>query len=221
MFTGIIREVGTITAIQLTGETAQIQIQAPATIADAAIGDSICVNGTCLTVSTLDGNTFWADISQETLNRTSFAQTQAGDPVNLEPALRLSDRLGGHLVSGHVDGVGQIETIEGDGEFSVITFRFPSHIAPYIAEKGSICLEGISLTVTFVEDETAGIAVIPTTLRDTTLGIKEPGDTINIEVDVIARYLERLMKNSSIPSNQGLTIEKLRQYGYPIDIEME
>lgn len=218
MFTGLIREVGTITAMQFGGETASIQIHAPHLVQDAERGDSICVNGACLTVSQLDGDTFSADISSETLQRTSFADTQPGARVNLEPALRLSDKLGGHMVAGHVDGVGTVEVLEGDGEFWRLHFRYPAHLGRYIAEKGSICLEGISLTIASVEKEIAGVAVIPETIKQTTLSEKNPGDKINIEVDLIARYIERLLSHKQADaSNPGLTIEKLSDFGYPLD----
>ncbi|MDX9753152.1 MAG: riboflavin synthase [bacterium] len=217
MFTGLIREVGIITSIRTQGETAEIQIHAPKTAQEASLGDSIAVNGSCLTVSFLDQEVFHADLSSETLRRTSFAEAHPGAAVNLEPSLRLADKLGGHLVTGHVDGVGRIESIEGEGEFCQITFSFPPRLAPYIAEKGSICIEGISLTVTFAIEEKAGVSIIPTTLRDTNLGTKNPGDTINIEVDLIARYLERLLTYKSGPSELGLTFDKLRDYGFPVD----
>jgi riboflavin synthase len=217
MFTGLIHEIGHIVAIETEGETAELLIHAPALCADAKMGDSIAVNGACLTVSYLDAEHFKADISSETLQRTTFIHAQPGDPVNLEPALRLSDRLGGHMVSGHIDGVGSIERIEDDGEFSRLMIRFPTELARYIAEKGSICIDGISLTVTTVDDHFAGLAIIPTTLHHTTLRYKNPGDTINIEVDLIARYIERLLTTREMQKSTGLTIEKLREYGYHID----
>lgn len=218
MFTGLIREIGTIVSIHTVGKTASLLIHAPQTAAEAALGDSIAVNGACLTVSALDRETFTADLSEETLQRTSFASMYPGSKVNLEPALRLTDKLGGHLVSGHVDGVGILETLEGDGDFWHLTVRFPEALAPYIAEKGSICIEGISLTVADVSDEIAGVAIIPATMKNTTLQDKNPGDPVNIEVDLIARYIERIVTSrhghGDVPT--GLTLEKLVDYGYPL-----
>lgn len=217
MFTGLIKEVGQIAAITTHGETAEIQIQSRKISKEAELGDSIAVNGACLTVSAIAGDVFCADISSETISRTSFAEARPGDLVNLEPSLRLGDKMGGHIVAGHIDGVGVIERIEGDGEFCQILFRFPQNMAPYIAEKGSICIEGISLTVTTVEEDTAGAAIIPVTLQHTNLRVKNPGDKINLEADMIARYVERLLSFQNAHKPQGLTMEKLREYGYHIE----
>ena len=214
MFTGIIREVGTVVEWIDNGSTATIRIAAPEICAEMSQGDSICVNGTCLTVSEFDSGGFKADLSGETLNRTSFASIRQGDRVNLEPALRPLDRMGGHLVTGHVDGIGRIEILEEQGEFSRMTVRFPADLSRYIAEKGSLCIDGISLTVAAVNGDCVEVALIPFTLEHTHLRTKQPGDAVNLEVDILARYVERLMPFDRLSQGTGLTLEKLQQYGY-------
>ncbi len=214
MFTGIIQEIGTLNTIQIQGGTAIIQITAPKICADAALGDSICVNGVCLTVSTIEGNTFKADISSETLSRTAFHYAQSSEPVNLEPALRPTDRLGGHIVSGHVDGVGWIDTLEEQSQFSRLVVQFPANLGPFIAEKGSISVDGVSLTVAGLEGEYATIALVPFTIQNTVFKVKQAGAAVNLEVDILARYVERLLAFGEGKNGSGLTLEKLQQYGY-------
>ena len=214
MFTGIIQEVGILSNLLRQGSSAQVIITAPRISADAALGDSLCVNGTCLTVARRDGERFTADLSSETLQRTTFAFARAGDLVNVEPALRPMDRLGGHIVSGHVDDIGYIEEIRGEGEFWRLNVRFPARLAPYIAEKGSLAVEGVSLTVASVAGDTAGFAVIPFTLQNTNLRAKRTGDAVNLEVDLLARYVERLLSTGTAASGGGLSVGKLRKYGY-------
>lgn len=214
MFTGIIVEVGTVVQVENYGSTAQIRIHAPAILQDAQLGDSIAVNGTCLTVASIDGQTFTADISAETWNRTYFSDLFEGAKVNLEPSLHPTDKLGGHIVTGHVDGVGTIESIDEEGDFWKLGVRFPDSLARYIAVKGSLCVDGISLTVADIENDTAYFAIVPFTLRHTNLDKKKPGDFVNLEVDLIARYIERLLMDSGSIRQSGLTVEKLRQYGF-------
>jgi riboflavin synthase len=193
MFTGIIEAVGRIAAIERRGSDARVAIDAATLgVDDVRVGDSIAVAGVCLTVVALDANTFQADVSAETLARTTLGALVLGSPVNLEKSLRLADRLGGHLVSGHVDGVGTIVSIEDDGGAQRWTFSAPSALSRYIAVKGSICIDGTSLTVNVVDGETFGVTLIPHTLAVTTFGARQRGDRVNLEVDLIARYLERM-----------------------------
>ena len=213
MFTGIIREVGTIVSFQRQGETAVLEVNAPQTCAQAAAGDSLCVNGVCLTVVSRTPQSFRADLSNETLSRTTFSTARAGMLVNIEPALRAQDPLGGHLVAGHVDGVGIIDSMESRGEFTDLVVQFPATLAPYLAEKGSVSLEGISLTVAWVDEERLGAALIPYTLQNTNLRSKQPRDSVNLEVDLLARYVERLLKYNK-EERSGLTAEKLKDYGF-------
>ncbi|HKE48470.1 MAG TPA: riboflavin synthase [Rhodanobacteraceae bacterium] len=193
MFTGIVQAVGRIAAIEHRDGNVRLDIDAAALgLNDVGIGDSIAVGGVCLTVATLDGARFGADVSGETLARTTLGALAAGDPVNLEKSLRLADRLGGHLVSGHVDGVGRVVKVENDGAAQRWTFSTPPSLARYIAVKGSVAIDGTSLTVNEVDGDTFGITLIPHTLAVTTFGARKPGDAVNLEVDLVARYVERL-----------------------------
>lgn len=214
MFTGIIQEIGTLIDVVSLGTAARARIEAPKTCAAAAAGDSICSNGTCLTVGVLEETCFLADLSGETLHRTTFRTAQPGGRINIEPALRPMDRLGGHIVSGHVDGVGEITEIDNEGEFWRVAIRFPENLTAYIAEKGSLCVDGVSLTVAGVESDRAWFAVIPFTFQNTNLPFKQPGDPVNLEVDILARYVERLLAVGRPPHHSGLTLDKLREYGF-------
>ncbi|MCK9538759.1 riboflavin synthase [Dokdonella sp.] len=193
MFTGIVQAVGKVVAHAANGDAARLVVDcATLDLADVAIGDSIAVAGVCLTVVGRDQARFSADVSAETLRLTTLGALVAGDAVNLEKALRLADRLGGHLVSGHVDGTGTVVRIDDDGAAQRWTFRAPAALARYIAVKGSICVDGVSLTVNAVADDTFGVTLIPHTLAVTTFGSRRVGDAVNLEVDLVARYLERL-----------------------------
>jgi riboflavin synthase len=193
MFTGIIQAVGHIASREARGGDARLVIDAAALdLADVAIGDSIAAAGVCLTVVAIDGARWIADVSAETLACTTLGALVVGDGVNLEKALRLADRLGGHLVSGHVDGVGRIARIDDDGASQRWTFSLPAALARYIAVKGSICVDGTSLTVNAVGADTFGVTLIPHTLAVTTFGARKAGDAVNLEVDLVARYVERL-----------------------------
>jgi riboflavin synthase len=194
MFTGIIAAVGRVARIERRGTGARIVIDAGALdLSDVAIGDSIAVSGVCLTALEPDATTFAADVSAETLARTALGALVEGDDVNLEKSLRLADRLGGHLVSGHVDGVGRVASIDDEGGAQRWTFALPRDLARYVAVKGSIAVDGTSLTVNTVGDETFGVTLIPHTLAVTTFGARTVGDSVNIEVDMMARYAERLL----------------------------
>lgn len=194
MFTGIVQAVGRVAAIERRGGDVRLVIDSAGLgLGDVAPGDSIAVAGVCLTAIELDGPCFAADVSVETLDHTTLGALRAGDPVNLEKALRLADRLGGHLVSGHVDGVGKVLDVREDARSQRWTFEAPAALARYIATKGSICIDGTSLTVNEVEGARFGVNLIPHTVECTTFRVRRPGDAVNLEVDMVARYVERLM----------------------------
>jgi riboflavin synthase len=198
MFTGIVEELGTIRAIDEREGGVRVEVECAAVLEDAAMGASIAVNGCCLTVVELGEGWWGADAVTETLVRTSLGALAVGDPVNLERPLRLDDRLGGHMVQGHVDGVGELvdRAPLPDGS-TRMRFRIPDHLLRYIVEKGSITIDGISLTVASLHDNGLDVAVIPHTLAVTGLGVKEPGGPVNLEVDVLAKYVERLLVTSN------------------------
>ncbi|TCC46385.1 riboflavin synthase [Kribbella capetownensis] len=196
MFTGIVEELGTVEALDLLeGDAARLTIRGPKVTGDAGHGDSIAVNGCCLTVVATGDGTFTADVMRETLQRTSLGQAAKGSQVNLERAVSAHDRLGGHIVQGHVDGVGTIASRTPAEHWEEVRVAAAPEILKYVAEKGSIAVDGVSLTVTDVDDATGtfGISLIPTTLELTVLGRNKVGDTVNLEVDVIAKYVERLL----------------------------
>ncbi len=192
MFTGIVQALGRIARIETRGGDLRLFVDATALDAEVALGDSVCVCGVCLTVVAREAGTLAFDVSNETMALTTLGALRAGDGVNLEPALRLSDRLGGHLVSGHVDGVGHVVSIEPDARSQRWMFEIPAALSRYIAAKGSVCVEGVSLTVNEVAGNRFGVNLIPHTIEATTFRHKRVGDVVNIEVDLIARYLERL-----------------------------
>nr|WP_042196998.1 riboflavin synthase [Kibdelosporangium sp. MJ126-NF4]CEL22686.1 Riboflavin synthase eubacterial/eukaryotic [Kibdelosporangium sp. MJ126-NF4]CTQ89826.1 Riboflavin synthase eubacterial/eukaryotic (EC 2.5.1.9) [Kibdelosporangium sp. MJ126-NF4] len=189
MFTGIVEERGQITAVHPLPDAARLTVAGPLVTSDAKHGDSIAVNGVCLTVVDVADGAFTVDVVHETLLRSSLAKAHAGDQVNLERAMALGDRLGGHIVQGHVDGTGVFVSREDDG---LTTFDLPADLAKYVVEKGSIAIDGVSLTVASVRGDRFSVALIPTTLSLTTLGLRQPGDAVNLEVDVLAKYVERL-----------------------------
>lgn len=193
MFTGIIEAVGRLAAREERGGDARLRI-AVGTLpfADAQLGESIAVNGVCLTVVAFDGGHFEADASNETLALTTLGGLDAGAPLNLERAMRPTDRLGGHLVSGHVDGVGRVLEVREDARAQRWRFAMPPVLAKYVAQKGSICVDGVSLTVNAAEDEAFEVALVPHTVANTAFSATRAGDPVNLEVDLVARYLERL-----------------------------
>ena len=195
MFTGIIKEIGKIRNIKKTHAAVRIEIEATTSIADAAVGDSIAVNGCCLTIVQLQPDRWSADVVEETLKLTCLGDLKSGDPVNLEPALRLSDRLGGHLVQGHVDGIGKIadKSLNADGSITVKMVA-PAALLKYIVKKGSIAVDGVSLTVAEVTDQSFAFAMIPHTAKMTNLGWKQPGQAVNLEVDLVAKYIEKMIR---------------------------
>lgn len=215
MFTGIVQTVGRVTARIGQGADMRLTIEAPELdFSDVAIGDSICVNGVCLSVVELGTPWFSADVSAETLSCTTLGGLVPGSPVNLEKALLPTTRIGGHLVSGHVDGVGRIESIRQAGECRVMRIAAPAALARYIAAKGSVCVDGVSLTVNAVQGAAFEINLIPHTLAQTVLGRHRPGTAVNIEIDVIARYLERLLDGSVPESGARIDRSLLAAHGY-------
>ena len=177
----------------LPDDALRLTIRGPVVTADAEHGDSIAVNGVCLTVVEVTDGSFTADVMRETLNRSSLRGAAEGVSVNLERAVRVDARLGGHIVQGHVDGTGEVVSRTPSDNWEVVRFSLPSSLARYVAEKGSITVDGVSLTVTDVSDGSFGVSLIPTTLAATTLGSRQIGDTVNLEVDVLAKYVERLL----------------------------
>lgn len=193
MFTGLVEEVGRLTGMERLTDAARLSITGDRTVTGAAPGDSIAVNGICLTVLDVTGTTFRCDVMAETLDRSSLGILAVGDAVNLERATRADSRLGGHLVQGHVDGVGRITEITEAEHWRVIRITPPPELLRYIVEKGSVCVDGVSLTVASVTDDAFTVSCIPTTLRETTLGERVAGDPVNIEVDIIGKYVEKLL----------------------------
>jgi riboflavin synthase len=202
MFTGIVEELGEVVRLELGEESARIMVRGPLVVQDAGPGSSIAVNGCCLTVVDLDveGGTFGADVMLETLRRTSLAGLAAGAMVNLERPVPAGGRLGGHVVQGHVDGTGTVlERTPGD-RWELVRIGLPADLARYVVEKGSIAVDGISLTVTAVDTDSFTVSLIPETLTRTTLGRRSPGEPVNLEVDVLAKYVERLIATAVPPA---------------------
>ena len=219
MFTGIIESKGLIEAIVPTGEDMRVRVATgKLDLADVALGDSIAVNGVCLTAVELPGDGFWADVSAETLAHTTFSRLKVGTSVNLEKALTPTTRLGGHLVSGHVDGVGEVVSRLTAGRSEQFKIKAPDDLARYIAKKGSICVEGISLTVNAVDGALFELNIVPHTLEETTLQQLTSGSKVNLEVDLIARYLERLVLGNDAAQSgtdgSNINLEFLAQHGF-------
>lgn len=207
MFTGIVEELGRVVRLETVEDSARLTVEAPTVTQDVNLGDSVSVNGCCLTVAAVHGSTFTADLMAETLTRTTLGSQAPGDPVNLERALRASDRLGGHIVQGHVDATAEVLNHHRGEHWDLLRIGLPQAIARYVAVKGSVALDGVSLTVVDVVDASStldvapvpsaeaslSVGLIPETLRRTTLGTRRPGERVNLEVDVLAKYAERLL----------------------------
>ncbi|CAM3232939.1 riboflavin synthase [Nocardioides dubius] len=193
MFTGIVEELGTVAAIAPQGDAMRLSIRTERLLEDVHLGDSIAVNGCCLTVAEFAGDVWTADVMQETLDKTSLAGVAPGDRVNLERAMRADKRLGGHIVQGHVDGVGTIVRRSPSEHWEVVEVAIPPHLARYLVDKGSITIDGTSLTVVEAGPESFTVSLIPETLARTTLGFRKPGERVNLEVDVIAKYVEKMV----------------------------
>jgi len=218
MFTGIIQAVGTIAALEPRGGDVRLRVRTgKLELSDVKIGDSIATSGVCLTVTELPGDGFWADVSNETLGLTTLGDLRPGSPVNLEKSLTPSASLGGHIVSGHVDGLGEIISLGEDGRSWRVVVQAPDDLARYIAHKGSICIDGTSLTVNAVEGARFDLNIIPQTMEETVFGTYAPGSRVNLEVDVIARYLERLLQGDGAARpgpGAGVSLATLARYGY-------
>lgn len=217
MFTGIIEAAGKIESLDCSDEGGKLRVSlaiAPEIASALKIGDSIAVNGCCLTVVEFDRKSFAADLSGETLRRTSFGEKKPGDVVNLERALAAGARLGGHFVQGHVDGVGRVTRLAPEGENWWLSVRVPENLRRYVAEKGSIAIDGISLTVAGWRDGVADIAVIPFTYEQTDVKRMVPGDAVNLETDVLAKYVESLLESRGTATHERLTLSRLVEEGF-------
>jgi riboflavin synthase len=200
MFTGIIEELGVVEALEDQGDAVRLTLRGPRVTADARLGDSISVNGCCLTVADRDGETFTADVMRETLDKTSLGVLEPGARVNLERAVTASTRLGGHIVQGHVDGTGSVVRREPSEHWELVEVSVPAGLSRYLVDKGSVTVDGVSLTVVDAGDDSFTVSLIPETLARTTLGLKQAGDPVNLEVDVIAKYVERLISHQKDPA---------------------
>jgi riboflavin synthase len=217
MFTGIVEEVGKVRAVVPGNMSIGLTVECKRVIGDVKIGDSISVNGICLTVTSVGNMVFTADVMPETMRKTNLKHLKAGERINLERALRLSDRLGGHLVSGHIDGTGLIASREEEDNAIWITIRAEPHILKYIVQKGSVALDGTSLTIAFVDDKCFKVSLIPLTAATTILGLKKAGDMINIECDVMGKYVEKLLygrQQGNEGAKEGLSLDYLRENGF-------
>jgi riboflavin synthase len=211
MFTGIIEEIGIIKSIKKGPKSAVLSIEAYRVLEDTQLGDSISTNGVCLTVTGIYQNSFSVDVMNETLNRTTIRLLSPGSKINLERALTLIDRLGGHMVSGHIDGIGTISHLEKQDIATLVWIKTTPDLLKYIIEKGSIAIDGISLTVVSVDDYGFSVSIIPYTKNDTTLLDKKMGDLVNLECDLIGKYVEKLLGSQK---QTGLTLDTLKKYGY-------
>lgn len=215
MFTGIVEEVGTVREIRKGQTSSFIEIQAKTVLSDVHIGDSIAVNGVCLTVTEFSADSFRADVMNETLNRSSLGSLRSGSHVNLERAMPANGRFGGHIVSGHIDGTGVITDIRRDGISVWYTIGTTAAVMRYIVEKGSVAIDGISLTVAKVTDSSFSVSIIPHTAEQTVLSYKKTGDTVNLENDIIGKYVEKLMNpQNSLKEPNGITMEFLAKNGF-------
>jgi riboflavin synthase len=218
MFTGIVEEAGRVTAIHASGSGARLEIAAPLVASDAALGDSICINGVCLTVTAREGSGAAARLSfdavPETLRRSTLGELRPGDAVNLERSLAVGARLGGHIVQGHVDAVGRISALRREGNATLVTVVAPHEVMRYVVEKGSIALDGISLTIAACTQDQFTVSIIPHTWQVTNLRHRRAGDRVNLEVDILAKYVERLVAFRLGSKASGVSEEMLREHGF-------
>jgi riboflavin synthase len=215
MFTGIIEGIGTVTAVGRRGAGGWVECDAGALAAGLRLGDSVATDGACLTVTALSGARFTADLSTETLRRTTLGRLRIGSRVNLERSVRLGDRLGGHLVTGHVDAVGQIAARTSRGAWETLRIRYPAALAPLLVPKGSVAVDGISLTVAALAGTALDIALIPHTIRETALIEKRPGSAVNLEADLVGKYVAHLTgRPPQAERTEGVTLAKLQEHGY-------
>lgn len=215
MFTGIVEETGTVESVRKGAVSSFIRIRAEKVLENTKLGDSIAVNGVCLTVTDLSDKCFQADVMNETLSRSSLGSLSAGSPVNLERAMAADGRFGGHIVSGHIDGTGTVTDVKKDGISVWYTVSAPPEIMRYIVEKGSVAIDGISLTVAKITDTSFSVSVIPHTVAQTILGSKKTGDIVNLENDLIGKYVEKLLKPAAAEkSSGGITMDFLMKNGF-------
>ena len=203
MFTGIIEGLGTVKSVMGAGEGVRMEVQSEFPLQDIRVGDSIAVSGACLTAVEVEGNTFKVDVAPETLSKTTLGQIKVGDRVNLEGALRMGDRLSGHLVTGHVDGLGTVKARRPKGNAILFTFGVSEDLARYIVQKGSVAVDGISLTVNQCDPRTFEVSIIPHTASITTLGFRQVGDLVNIETDMVGKYIERFTQHLGPEASKG------------------
>ena len=211
MFTGIIEEVGKVQHVQMGSASCVLTVAASKILSDAHIGDSIAVNGTCLTICRFDAHSFSADVMPETMRRTNLGRLAPGSPVNLERAMAVGGRFGGHIVSGHIDGTGQIKSLTREDNAVWVQIAALPELLHYVVEKGSIAIDGISLTVAKVTKQDFSVSVIPHTGEETTLLHKKPGDIVNLECDILAKYIEKMLGK---PEKEGITPFFLAEHGY-------
>ncbi len=214
MFTGIVIEKGNIVMIAQTAQSIRIAARGPKSVKKAVIGSSISLNGACLTVTKIDGDVFEADVMPETVRRTNLAVLKPGNSVNLEPALRLGDELGGHMVSGHIDGTGRISSLRRDDKAIWMTIEIQEHILNQVVQKGSITLDGVSLTVAQIDKASFSVSLIPFTAHETILGEKKVGDTVNVETDIIGKYVEKYLVAYNESCSKGITLSLLKEHGF-------
>lgn len=218
MFTGLIEEIGTIKSIRKGAKSIRLQVSASKIMDDVKLGDSISTNGICLTVVDFDAHGFSADVMPETMSRTNFGLLGTGSRVNLERALRMGDRLGGHMVSGHVDGLGEVIAKEQDDNAIWVSIAAPKNILKYIVEKGSVAIDGISLTVAYVDQQIFKVSIIPLTQEDTTLTSKKNGEKVNLECDITAKYIEKFMfhrdEDNGYDEKSDISMNFLKENGF-------
>ena len=217
MFTGIVEEIGVVQGIRNGKKSSKIEIKANKVLDNTIVGDSICTNGVCLTVTNISGNIFEVDVMSETIKRSNIGQLSIGSKVNLERALTLQTRLGGHIVSGHIDGVGEIISLVKDDNATWVSIKTSSDILKYVVEKGSIAIDGISLTVAHIDNEIFKVSIIPHTSQETILLNKKPGEKVNIECDVVGKYVEKLLgleSKNRVVKKESIGEKFLRENGF-------
>jgi riboflavin synthase len=214
VFTGIIEEVGALRGLRSSGRSAEVEVEAAVVLDGTRVGDSIATSGVCLTVTRLGGDRFWADAQPETVRRTTLADKRPGDRLNLERALAVGGRLGGHLVQGHIDGVGSVTAVRRDETALVVDVRAPREVARLCVAQGSIAVDGVSLTLVDVTGDVLRVSLIPITAADTTLAKLRAGDRVNLEADLIGKYVATFLARGRAPAGEGLTWQKLAEAGF-------
>ncbi|MGC5583446.1 riboflavin synthase [Ornithinimicrobium sp. W1665] len=220
MFTGIVEELGRLARRTDAQDSSRVEVHGPTVVPDLAHGDSVAVNGVCLTVTEVLDDGFAADVMAETLARSTLGRLTEGDPVNLERAVRVDARLGGHIVQGHVDGTTRVLSRTPGDRWEVVRFALPPELARYVVHKGSVCLDGVSLTVSALDEEAFEVSLIPTTLELTTLGARQPGDEVNVEVDVLAKYVERLLAPDTAAGRSSAGTDRADAATDSVDVEV-